>query len=211
MPSIPRLLALGALLSLLAACGHGHDHDHDHDGTAEHSHGDEAAHSHDGEGDHDATAEHGHDGEAPHSHDGEATHDHGHEEAATHSHDGDEHHHSHGEASNLVAGLRLNGEQRWRMDDHTRGHLARMAETCHGANSTTAEGLAAAAGDLDRLLDELIAGCTMTGEPHNQLHALLAQLIPTVQQLAESTDLEGGQATLEKITTLLGEADRFFE
>lgn len=214
MSSILRLLALVTLTWFFLACGQGHPHDgktdQGHDGVS-------TDHSHAGEADHDGSAdpEHPHDDTAPGApHDDTADHDHdtaGHShDDASHAHDA-EHHHADGEASPLIVGLRMNGEQRWMMDDHTREHLARMRTSCQEADSTTAEGLTAAAVTLDRLLDQLIAGCTMTGEPHNQLHALLAQLIPAVQELAETEDLESGQATLSRIETTLAEADRFFE
>jgi len=103
-------------------------------------------------------------------------------------------------------GLRLDDGQRWEMDGHTRSLFAKMAKRVEGKghNIETAKKLGLA---LDADIDELIRGCTMTGDAHGELHKFLVVLMPAVEELASS----GGEGKLAVVRDLLDSYPRFFE
>ena len=131
--------------------------------------------------------------------------------AACGGHGADEHSHgteepSHGvedHAAHEVAGasddglarVRLNDGEKWPMDAHTRSVFAKMAASFAEADqaSLDGEGRKAVGAELQGDVDLLIAGCTMTGEAHDQLHAYLLGYLPAVAALAESGRVEDAQ------------------
>lgn len=128
----------------------------------------------------------------------------GHHGAEDHSHDAEEHtrgaegHAAQAGASTPGDGLervRLNDQERWQMDEHTRSVFAKMAASFVGTDHAALEGdgLKAAGAELQGDVDVLIAGCTMTGEAHDQLHAYLLGYMPAVAALAESGRVEDAQ------------------
>lgn len=102
--------------------------------------------------------------------------------------------------------LRLNGTEKWQLDDHTRRMFAAMVARLEGRG---AEELASR--ELGRLLDEdldaLVQGCTMTGDAHRELHKFLGAYIPAVQALA----MEGGEDSAREVQRLLTLYPRYFE
>jgi len=93
------------------------------------------------------------------------------------------------------AGLVLNDGKKWAMDEHTRNSFAKMADSFLNADHAAMEaaGLKTAGSELQSELDNLIQGCTMTGEPHNQLHIYLTGYIPAVKALSEKGDMESAK------------------
>ena len=96
-------------------------------------------------------------------------------------------HQSHG-AATALPGLSLNNGERWQTDDHTRMLSQTMRKTFFAADHTTLEGLNSAGTLMGQQVQELIAGCTMTGAAHDQLHLFLNQHIPTINALKAATD-----------------------
>ena len=96
------------------------------------------------------------------------------------------------EPDEALDGLGLNDGNKWLMDDHTRASFAKMATSFLNADhlSLEGEGLMKAGADLQDDLDDLIQGCTMTGNAHNQLHVYLTGYIPAVAALSESGQIE---------------------
>ncbi len=78
------------------------------------------------------------------------------------------------------------------MDNHTRSSFAKMADSFLKADhlSMEEEGLKKAGSDLQGDITELIRGCTMTGDSHNQLHVYLTGYIAAVTSLSESGRIE---------------------
>ncbi len=103
-------------------------------------------------------------------------------------------------------GLRLDGTERWQMDDHTRKMFAAMVARLEGRG---AEELASRqlGRELDADLDALVQGCTMTGDAHRELHRFLGAYIPAVQELAA----EGGEAPAREVRRLLALYPTYFE
>jgi len=95
------------------------------------------------------------------------------------------------------------------MDNHTRTIFAKMAESfVHSDHSSLKEdGLKKAGATLQLDINELIQGCTMTGDAHNQLHIYLTGYIPVVAALSDS----GQIADAEKIKHYLEKYGDYFE
>ena len=103
-------------------------------------------------------------------------------------------------------GLRLNGTQKWQMDEHTRAMYGTMVARIADRD---AEDLASKqlGQELDKDLDALVQGCTMTGDAHRELHKFLGAYIPAVQALAA----EGGEDAALEVQRLLELYPRYFE
>ncbi len=134
-----------------------------------------------------------------------------HSDDASHHHDAESHsaHPSPATAEDALDGMQLNDGQKWQMDDHTRSVFAKMAASFSSSDhlAEEGEGLKKAGTALRADIDDLIAGCTMTGEAHDQLHKYLTGYIPAVTALAES----GGVEQAEKVGHYLDRYDEFFE
>ncbi len=106
-------------------------------------------------------------------------------------------------------GLELDNGRRWMMDDHTRSIFVKMATSFLDSDqrSLEGEGLKKAGSDLQALVNELIQGCTMTGEAHDQLHVYLTGYIPAVAALSKSGRIEDAK----KVTRYLEKYDEYFE
>lgn len=106
-------------------------------------------------------------------------------------------------------GLRLDNGRKWKMDDHTRSSFARMAASFSDSDlhSLDGDGLKKAGADLKILTDELIQGCTMTGDAHEQLHVYLSGFMPAVSALSKS----GGIEDAGKVRRYLEKYDEYFE
>lgn len=94
--------------------------------------------------------------------------------------------HSHHASEAGISGLVLNHGQQWEMDEHTRSMLVKMETTFFAAGHSTQAGLNAAGAELNVQLDELIAGCTMAGEAHDQLHIFMSEYVPAIDLLAQA-------------------------
>ncbi|MCW8882305.1 MAG: hypothetical protein OQL17_12210 [Sedimenticola sp.] len=107
---------------------------------------------------------------------------------ATYGHAMEEHQHGDGSYGNVstLSGLSLNNGERWEMDAHTRTMTKQIQKAFFSADHTTLEGLKAVGKTLEQQMQELIAGCTMSGKAHEQLHVFLSQHIPTIEALATS-------------------------
>lgn len=108
--------------------------------------------------------------------------------------------------------LTLNNGEKWPTDEHTRLSAARMATRVDGAaNMHSRQDAIALAKDLDAELETLVAGCTMTGKAHDQLHVFLMALFPKVAALKEQTELAELQHTREEISSLFVAYAQHFE
>ncbi len=111
----------------------------------------------------------------------------------------------HGNDSDSTAGelkISLDHGSKWKMDEHTRSMFKAMDHRLKAGGDilTLAEG-------LQSDVDELIQGCTMTGEAHNHLHVFLTEYIPAVQEVSTT----GSEESLNKVKGLLQEYPQYFE
>jgi hypothetical protein len=95
------------------------------------------------------------------------------------------------------------------MDDHTRAIFVKMAKSFLDSDYLSLEGdsLKSAGSDLKVHVGELIRGCTMTGEAHDQLHVYLTGYIPAVAALSETGRIEDAK----KVKNYLEIYDQYFE
>lgn len=107
--------------------------------------------------------------------------------------------HSHQGSETTTHGLDLNNGERWEMDNHTRILSQQMEQTFFGADHSTRVGLNAAGAELETQVNELIAGCTMEGMAHEQLHLFLNDQIPAINTLAKAEDYETARASAIKL------------
>lgn len=116
-------------------------------------------------------------------------HDHAHEEPG----------HAH-EAGQATA-LQLNDGQRWAMDDHTRESMHQLDAILSEEAPATPEGYRRMGERLHETTRELIAGCTMQGPAHDQLHIYLGELLPRIATLRETDDAAAGESILAELRT----------
>ncbi len=113
------------------------------------------------------------------------------------------------ETEDGLDGLELNNGQKWQMDEHTRSVFAKMATSFLGSDisSLEGEGLKNAGAGLQGDINELIRGCTMTGDAHDQLHVYLTGYMPAVASLSHSGQMEDAK----KVRHYLENYDTYFE
>jgi hypothetical protein len=60
-------------------------------------------------------------------------------------------------------------------------------------------------------LDALVAGCTMEGKAHEELHDWLMPHMQLVQDLEKTTDTAQARTILQQLATSSAEFDRYFQ
>lgn len=118
--------------------------------------------------------------------------------------------HSHGHDSHTAAadlnGLSLNHGQPWEMDEHTRIMSKKMRDTFFAGDHGSLEGLTSMGTELEHQMQDLVKGCTMTGQAHDQLHVFLNSHIPTINALAKA---ENYDAARENAIRLKGQLETY--
>jgi len=108
--------------------------------------------------------------------------------------------------------LTLNDGEKWPTDEHTRLAAARLATRVDAAeNIHSQEDALVLAGELDKELESLVQGCTMTGPAHDQLHVFLLALFPKVAALKEEKEVEKLQRIRTDIDALFDAYEKHFE
>jgi len=99
----------------------------------------------------------------------------------------------------------LNAGKKWQMDSHTRNSIGRMKQLIEGVETATLG--KSLAGEFH----DLMKGCTMQGEPHNQLHVFLNEFMPGILALSGEMNDEEFKAERNRARKLLQEYDLYFE
>ena len=112
---------------------------------------------------------------------------------------------SHAQAEH-AHGLTLNQGSQWEMDSHTRSIFEQMATSFREGNveSGEREVIKTTGKKIRGEINDLIRGCTMEGEAHDQLHKYLAAYVPAVDRMARSgtkADADGVGALLDLYPT----------
>ena len=128
-----------------------------------------------------------------------------------HAANDDSHGHSNHNAEAATSGLNLNNGDRREMDDHTRKMSSKMEETFFSADHSNQTSLNALGNHLEAQLGELISGCTMSGEAHNQLHLFLTDYVPTIQSLAKAEDYDTARNSAIKLKQSLENYKKHFK
>ncbi len=117
-------------------------------------------------------------------------------------------HENHGSQPRLA----LDNGKKWQVDEHTRASAAKITELVDSSRPIhSVEDARALADALDKELDALVKGCTMTGPAHDQLHVFLVALFPRVEELKEKTDGRDLQSVGDEIGSLLEAYATHFE
>ncbi len=120
------------------------------------------------------------------------------------------HHHHHSNASSFSL-LSLNQGKRWQMDDHTRMSSRQMQKTFFDADHSSLSALNALGEELEHQLEGLIAGCTMNGEAHEQLHLFLNEHIATVAALSKASNYQSAVESAIKLKGQFESYQQYFE
>ena len=110
-----------------------------------------------------------------------------------------------------ISGMKLDNGKKWKMDDHTRAMFKKMVSSFTASDHSAVAGLQKSGVQLKGQIDDLIKGCTMAGDAHNQLHVFLTGYIPAVEMLASSSDLKSGRDHALKVKGILDRYDDYFE
>lgn len=147
--------------------------------------------------------EEGHDGH--HETHGHADHsnadDHSGHNHAEGGHDG----HRHSESM----GISLNNGDKWEADKHTNDKIAEMKnELGLYKNNKDYDKLTA---NLTNDVKELIKGCTMEGESHNQLHYWLEPFLGLVESLNNAKSADEKEVKVKEIELSLNKYSEYFK
>lgn len=109
--------------------------------------------------------------------------------------------------------LELDHGERWVVDPPmlvpVRRMQQRIAQAAHQGALLTPEH-AALADSLFADLDDLVAGCTMEGKAHEELHVWLIPHMQLVQDLEKAADTTQARAILQRLADSATEFDRYF-
>jgi hypothetical protein len=122
-----------------------------------------------------------------------------------------EHPAEHGQEAGPLAQLQTNDGAKWELDELTRRIFRQASESLSRDNLTDLSACHALAGELKTGISELIAGCTMQGAAHDQLHHFLNAYIPAVNELQGSTALDPAQKVVSELRAQLKTFNQFFQ
>ncbi|MFA7327433.1 MAG: hypothetical protein WC121_12255 [Candidatus Kapaibacterium sp.] len=126
-------------------------------------------------------------------------HDHGEEGHEGHGHD------DHG----ATTGISLDNGEKWQADKHTNDKVSEMKNEL--ANYKKSKDYTKLTTNLEADVNELIKGCTMDGEPHNQLHHWLEPYIGLVKGMKDASNDADKSAKVEEIESSLNQYTEYFK
>ena len=111
-----------------------------------------------------------------------------------------------------IAALGLNDGAKWSVDAHTRDAFTRMgALVAAGPSEESSGSYQSFGGVLHGEAQELIGGCRLTGPAHDELHVLLAELLPRIAVLRAGAELAESRTVHGEIRRIFAEYETFFE
>ena len=127
--------------------------------------------------------------------------------------DADEHSAAHSDSS-VRHVLELNNGEKWSADSHTMDYATKMnmlmVQSKESQVEKTLATMQALGGALQKHLDELIRGCTMTGPSHEKLHLWLSEVAPNIAALKNAgTELQAKE-TYNQLKSQLKEFSAYF-
>ena len=115
------------------------------------------------------------------------------------------------EMQNAPLKLSLNDGQKWQMDEHTRNSINTLHSIFELSEPVAVEDFNAIGKETDAEVNNLIAGCTMEGGAHEQLHLFLGAFIPKVKGLKVAENTEKAEKLYLEIDQMLLYYDKYFE
>lgn len=123
----------------------------------------------------------------------------------------DKHSHGHSEHAAAATALSLDNGDKWLMDEHTRNKMTEMEGAFYSADHGNQASLNTLGMRMSQDVEELVAGCTMQGKAHEQLHVFLTDYIPTVQAMSSADTLESARANAIKLKGQLDNYKKHFK
>jgi hypothetical protein len=96
------------------------------------------------------------------------------------------------------------------MDEHTRNSVKTIHAIFDRGEPAAIEDFNAVGKEAEAEINNLIAGCTMEGAAHDQLHLFLGVFIPKVKALRAEKNIEEAGALYQEIDQLLSVYNKFF-
>lgn len=124
-----------------------------------------------------------------------------------HNHDGHDAHHHH--PTGDVGDLQLNDGLKWEADAHTNALVAEMKSSVSTFDNS--DDYKVLADTLTSQLNRLIAGCTMDGPAHDELHKWLVPLIDNIKELSASEDDAHASVVVHEIDEVLDIYGDYFQ
>ena len=109
--------------------------------------------------------------------------------------------------------LSLNNGIKWKSDENTRTHVAKLNAEITAFNNLEApdkEEYHALASAMQDELNRLISDCKMKGAKHDVLHAWLEPVLASVKELKNAGLVLQQAETVRKLTTQVQEFDQYF-
>ena len=105
--------------------------------------------------------------------------------------------------------IKLNGNDKWLMDAHTRSAASDMLNRFSSLDleQQSQQQLTQLGEQLSQDLEKLIQGCTMEGDAHNALHDFLTSFMPALEELKTTADV----GSAKHVKHLLTEYQLYFE
>lgn len=107
--------------------------------------------------------------------------------------------------------LSLNNGEKWVTDAHTHSVVLDMKRSLSEYEKSGSQDYQILSDSLTSQVNRLIAGCTMKGSAHDELHKWLAPLTESVKHLSSSESALSASENAREIAASIKSFDRFFE
>lgn len=133
----------------------------------------------------------------------------------SHNHDHDDHAHeedSHNEhMDHELKAMSLNNGVKWEMQPELMVNVGNMESIIDSVNNLESKDYAQIATELESETTNLINGCTMKGDSHNELHKWLEPHLAMVKDLKATTSADEAEAILSEIYASFTMLREYFE
>ncbi|OBX22574.1 MULTISPECIES: hypothetical protein [Bizionia] len=99
--------------------------------------------------------------------------------------------------------LTFNKGDKWLVNAETHEGVKNMEAIINQFNSENSENYKELGDKLSKQTSYVIKNCTMTGEPHDQLHVVLVPMLDEISALRESNNLIMAKASLSNLEELI--------
>ena len=107
--------------------------------------------------------------------------------------------------------LVLNGSEKWEADKHTNESVAKMHEMVEQVKMQKEKDYDGLAAKLKLEVQNLVKGCTMKGDSHDQLHIWLNDYMKRIVKLSDKTDEQGREIALNNLAESLHNYSEYFK
>jgi hypothetical protein len=108
-------------------------------------------------------------------------------------------------------GLVLNASDKWEADEHTNNSVAKMHEMVEQVKMQKEPDYDGLAAKLKLEVQNLVKGCTMNGDAHDQLHIWLNDYMKRIVKLSDKTDEQGREIALNNLAESLHNYSEYFK